>query len=224
VYVLGIIVAAIAVLVLFSLAWRWASRVWSIPCPSLLGWSLEGSIADWAAGTATTLDRLRLKPGQTILEIGPGPGRLLVPAAWRILPEGRAIGVDIQHKMIERLKARAQQGGVANLTALVGDTAALKLPDESVDLVFLCTVLGEIPDRAAALGECYRVLKPGGALSITEILGDPHYQTRGKAQRLAEGAGFELKLIEGGWRSYTASFRKPAGDSHERTADRRINA
>ena len=209
VYVLGIIVGAIAVLVLFGFAWRWASRVWSLPCPSLLGWSLEGSFADWIAGTNTTLERLRLKPGQTILEIGPGPGRLLIPAAWRVLPDGRAIGVDIQYKMIERLKERAQQGGVTNLTALVGDAAALKLPDESVDLAYLCTVLGEIPDRAAALGECRRVLKPGGTLSITEILGDPHYQSRGKVQRLAEQAGFELKLIEGGWRSYTASFRKP---------------
>jgi ubiquinone/menaquinone biosynthesis C-methylase UbiE len=209
VYVLWIILAAIAVFALFNVAWRWASRVWSIPCPSLLGWSLEGSIADWAAGTNITLERLRLKPGQTILEIGPGPGRLLIPAAWRVLPGGRAIGIDIQFKMIERLNARAEQGGVTNLTALVGDATALELPDESVDLVFLCTVLGEIPNRAAALAECYRVLKPGGALSITEIMGDPHYQTRGKAQRLAEQAGFELKLIEGGWRSYTASFRKP---------------
>ena len=143
------------------------------------------------------------------LEIGPGPGRLLIPAAWRILPQGRAIGVDIQHKMIARLKARAQQGGVTNLTALVGDATALKLPDESVDVAYLCTVLGEIPDRAAALSECYRVLKRGGTLSITEILGDPHYQSRGNVGRLAEQAGFKLTVIEGGWRSYTASFRKP---------------
>jgi ubiquinone/menaquinone biosynthesis C-methylase UbiE len=209
VLVLGIIAAAIALFVLFFVAWRIASRFWSIPCPSRLGWSLEGSIADWIAGTNATLDCLRLKPGQTILEIGPGPGRLLIPAAWRVLPGGRAIGIDIQHKMIQRLQKRAEQGGVTNLTALVGDATDLKLPDASVDLAFLCTVLGEIPDRAAALAECNRVLKPGGALSITEILGDPHYQSRGKAQRLAEGAGFELKLIEGGWRSYTASFRKP---------------
>jgi ubiquinone/menaquinone biosynthesis C-methylase UbiE len=134
---------------------------------------------------------------------------LLIPAAWRVLPGGRAIGIDIQYKMIERLKERAQKAGVMNLTALVGDATSLKLPSQSVDLVFLCTVLGEIPDRPAALAECYRVLKPGGMLAITEIFGDPHYQTRAKAQRLAAAASFELQLIEGGWRSYTARFRKP---------------
>lgn len=203
------IVAAVACLALFNLAWRVASRYWSLPCPSLLAWTLEGSIADLLAGTKTTLEQLRLRPGQTILEIGPGPGRLLIPAAWRVLPGGRAIGIDIQYKMIERLKERAQKAGVMNLTALVGDATSLKLPSQSVDLVFLCTVLGEIPDRPAALAECYRVLKPGGMLAITEIFGDPHYQTRAKAQRLAAATGFELQLIEGGWRSYTARFRKP---------------
>jgi ubiquinone/menaquinone biosynthesis C-methylase UbiE len=203
------IVVAVAVFALFSVGWRVASRYWSLPCPSLFGWTLEGSLADRLAGTEATLEQLRLTPGQTILEIGPGPGRLLIPAAWRVLPGGRAIGIDIQYKMIERLKERAQKAGVLNLTALVGDATALKLPSESVDLVYMCTVLGEIPDRPAALAECYRVLKQGGALVITEIIGDPHYQTRSKAQRLAEAAGFELKLIEGGWRSYTARFRKP---------------
>jgi ubiquinone/menaquinone biosynthesis C-methylase UbiE len=203
------IVALVAVLALVGVGWRVASRIWTLPCPSLLAWTLEGSLADWAAGTAKTLERLRLEPGQTILEIGPGPGRLLIPAAWRVLPGGRAIGIDIQYKMIERLNERAAKAGVMNLTALVGDATSLKLPDVSVDLVILSTVLGEIPDRAAALAECFRVLKSGGTLSITEIIGDPHYQTRAKAQRLAEAAGFELNLIEGGFRSYTATFRKP---------------
>ncbi len=51
-------------------------------------------------------------------------------------------------------------------------------PEASFDLVFLCAALGEIPDRAAALTHCYRALKPGGTLSITEMFGDPHYQSR----------------------------------------------
>ncbi len=52
------------------------------------------------------------------------------------------------------------------------------LPDQCADLVYLCTVLGEIPDRAAALANCFAVLRPGGRLSITEIKGDPHFQSR----------------------------------------------
>jgi ubiquinone/menaquinone biosynthesis C-methylase UbiE len=166
-------------------------------------------VADFFAGTEKTLERMRLAPGQTILEVGPGPGRLLIPASFRILPGGKAIGIDLQPKMLARLEARAKQAGTTNLTAMQGDATKLELPSNSIDLAYLCTVLGEIPDRAAALAECFRVVKPGGTLCITEIIGDPHYQSRTKVRELCEQAGFALEEIEGGWRIFTASFRKP---------------
>ncbi len=206
---LGILVAFVAAFIAVNLIWRAASRRWSIPCPSLLSWWFEGSLADWVAGTNRTLERMRLMPGQTILEVGPGPGRLLIPAAFRVLPGGTAIGIDLQPKMIARLEMRAKQAGVPNLSARVGDATKLDLPDGSVDLAYLCTVLGEIPDRSAALAECHRVLKPGGILAITEIIGDPHYQSRAKVQQLAEATGFRPETCEGNFRLYTARFRKP---------------
>jgi ubiquinone/menaquinone biosynthesis C-methylase UbiE len=202
---LALLVAFIAL----GFGWRWTSRRRVLPCPSWLAWSLEGGIADWAAGTQRTLDHLGLRPGMRILEIGPGPGRLLVPAAKRILPGGEAVGLDIQPGMIARLEARARAEGLTNLRTILGDAARQHVAAESFDLVYLCTVLGEIPDREAALRECYRALVPGGILSITEIIGDPHYQTRRTAQRLAETAGFRPRQLHGSWRSYTANFEKP---------------
>lgn len=207
--VFWIVVALVALFLGVQLGWRVASRYRSLPCPSLLAWMVEGPLVDRVAGTNVTLERLSLQPGQTVLEVGPGPGRLLVPASFRVLPGGRAIGIDIQSKMIERLKRRAAEKGATNLTALVGDATSLKLDRETVDVAILCTVLGEIPDRAAALAECFRVLRPGGLLSITEIRGDPHYQSRAKVQQLAGQAGFELERIEGGFWRYTANLRKP---------------
>ncbi len=207
--ILGILVTLLVAAVVGSIIWRAASRRWSIPCPSLLSWSLEGSLADWVAGTERTLERMRLMPGQTILEVGPGPGRLLIPAALRVLPGGQAIGIDLQPKMVQRLETRARQAGAENLSARVGDATELDLPDGSVDLAFLCTVLGEIPDRSAALAECFRVLKPGGILAVTEIIGDPHYQSRAKVHQLTAAAGFLPETCEGNFRIYTARFRKP---------------
>src|SRR5262249_42727945 len=163
-----VLLGIIAFFVALGLGWRWASRVWSLPCPSVLAGGVDNPLLGRL--TRTTLDRLEIRPGQRILEIGPGPGRLLIPAAQRVLPGGLAVGIDIQPGMIERLKVRAERAGVTNLQAILGDATGPHVPEASFDLAFLCTALGEIPDRAAALGQCHRALKPGGVLAVTEII------------------------------------------------------
>jgi ubiquinone/menaquinone biosynthesis C-methylase UbiE len=200
---LGLLLLAIT---LVGLGWRWASRRRSLPCPTWFLWSLENPLTNRLMGTSATLDRLGLQPGQRVLEIGPGPGRLLLPAAKQVLPHGEVVGLDIQPGMLDRLKARAAQAGASNLTAILGDATQPHLPPESFDLIYLCTVLGEIPDREAALQQCYVALKPGGQLSIIEIFPDPHYQSRATVQRLAEAAGFRLRELHGPWYFFTAIF------------------
>jgi ubiquinone/menaquinone biosynthesis C-methylase UbiE len=206
--IIWILLALVALWVLFHLGWRWASRVWHLPCPAVLAWTFENPILQRLSGTETTLSRLRLRPGMKVLEVGPGPGRLLLPAAQRIVPGGQAVGIDIQSAMIERLKTRAVQAGVTNLTIIHGDAAEPHVPEGSVDLVFLSMVLGEIPDRKGALTQCFRMLRTGGILSVTEKIGDPHYQSRSVVERLAQEVGFRLQSVEGGWWSFTASFAK----------------
>jgi len=195
-------------LVLINVWWRRQSRRRSLPCPTWLAGSLTSPLMDKVIGTQETLDRMGLQPGQRVLEVGPGPGRLLIPAAGRVLPGGEVEGLDIQPGMIERLKARAALAGVTNLTAILGDAIQPNVPAESFDVIFLCTVLGEIPDREAALRQCYAALKPGGQLSITEIFPDPHYQSRATVQRLAESAGFCLHQAFGHWYFFTLNFTK----------------
>jgi SAM-dependent methyltransferase len=116
-----ILVAALGAVVLFFLGWRWASPVWSLPCPTLLAWVLDNRFYERITGTGVTLQRMGLRPGQRVLEVGPGPGRLLVPAARRVLPGGEAVGIDIQPGMVKRLKGRARRAQVTNLTAILGD-------------------------------------------------------------------------------------------------------
>lgn len=168
---------------------------------------------DRIAGTQTTLDRIGPKPGQRVIEVGPGTGRLLIPAAGRVLPGGEVVGLDIQPRMVERLKIRARQAGVLNLTTILGDATHPHFPPESFDVIFLCAVLGEIPDREAALRQCHTTLKPGGLLSITEILPDPHYQSRATVRRLAEAAGFRFECCYCNWLSFTMNFVKPRWQS-----------
>ena len=103
--VVWIALGLFAIFLAIGLAWRWGSRRWSLPCPALLAWSLENPIFQRFNGTRIVLDRLALRPGQRALEIGPGPGRLLIPAAKQVFPNGEAVGIDIQPAMIERSSA-----------------------------------------------------------------------------------------------------------------------
>lgn len=205
------LIAAAAIFTVISVfaGWRWASRVWSLPCPSLVGWALESPFYFRITGTEKTLERIGLKPGQRVLEIGPGPGRLLIPAARTVLPGGEVVGIDIQPGMIERLRDRAKSANIANLTAIVGDATQPIVPEATFDVAFMVTTLGEIPDRAAAIAQCFRALKSGGVLSISEMLPDPHYQSKSRVKRLAEAAGFEFQSIVGGVWLFTANFVKP---------------
>jgi len=203
------ILIVMAALVIVSLLWRWASRLRSLPCPTLLAWFLENPIAQRLNGTAVTLERLGLRPGQNVLEFGPGPGRLLIPAAARVLPGGKVCGIELQAGMIERLRRNAQRQGVTNITVVRGDATLPLVEEATFDLVLLSCVLGEIPDRHAALQQAFRALRPAGRLSVSEMFGDPHYQSRSTVKQLAHEAGFELDAIYGHWYMFTANFRKP---------------
>ena len=161
---LKVLVKFLLILVGIGLIWRWLSRNRSLPCPTWLASMLDSRWSDRLLGTQTTLDRIGLRPGQRVLEIGPGPGRLLIPTAKRVLPGGEVFGLDIQLGMIEKLKTHAARVGASNLTMILGDATQPNVPPESFDVVYLCTVLGEITDREAALRQCYILLKPGGRL------------------------------------------------------------
>ena len=74
----------------------------------------------------------------------------------------------------------------------------------------LVTVLGEIPGQQTALQEIYTALKPGGWLSVTEIVFDPHFQTRAHVLRLATELGFREHEYFGNRLAYTLNLEKPA--------------
>ncbi len=215
---LVLLIALLAGLAAFSLIWRGASRRWSLPYPAWLSWGFESPWVTWIYGTEKTLDRIGLRPGQRVLELGPGPGRLLIPAARRVEPKGEVVGLDIQPRMIDRLRSRAAEAGVENLTGIVGD-AATTVPPGEFDVVFLALTLGEIPDREGALQRSFDALRVGGVLSITEMFPDPHFVPQRTVRCLAERARFRHIATHGFWRFFTANSVKPTAtpDTRDRT-------
>jgi ubiquinone/menaquinone biosynthesis C-methylase UbiE len=155
----------------------------------------------------------RAECGQRVLEFGPGPGRLLLPSAERVLPGGQVVGVELQSGMVDRLKRNAARRGITNLTVIPGDATVPLVEEGTFDLVLLSCALGEIPDRVGVIRQAFRALRAGGRLSVSEMFGDPHYQSRTTVERLAREAGFEPETVLGGWFMFTANFRKPDAGS-----------
>jgi ubiquinone/menaquinone biosynthesis C-methylase UbiE len=178
----------------------------SAPCPASLSWLVDNAIR--RRYMRPVLARIGICPGEQVLELGPGPGAFTVDAAARVGSAGRLIAVDIQPEMIARAKARVREAGLTNVETHVASAYDLPLEDRSVDRAFLITVLPEIPSPPRALGELYRVLRPGGVLSITEEFYDPDYLFASETIRLVEAAGFRLEERFGNFVVYTLNFRR----------------
>jgi ubiquinone/menaquinone biosynthesis C-methylase UbiE len=135
---------------------------------------------------------LRPQPGERLLEIGVGTGYYSLELAGWVAPGGTLELFDLQQKFLDHVTRAAAERGLTNLLATRGDATALPYDDASIDGVVLTAVLGEIPDRPAALREIRRVLKPDGRLVVGELFGDPHFTSRGSLRRLGAEAALEL--------------------------------
>ncbi|MCC7352767.1 MAG: methyltransferase domain-containing protein [Anaerolineae bacterium] len=190
------------------LLWRWASRRYLLPCPTWLARFLENPVVK-GMGTQSVLDRLDLRPGMNVLDVGCGPGRLAIPIAARVGPTGQVVALDVQAEMLRRAQARAQAAGLENIRFVHAGAGQGKVERGVFDRALLVTVLGEIPDRRAALQEIFDALKPGGVLSVTEVIPDPHYESQNTVRRLAATVGFTEQSCSGNWLAYTMNLVKP---------------
>ncbi len=131
-------------------------------------WSRHAERIDDEAApvTAWLLDATSPAPGETVLEVGAGPGGVGLRAAEAVLPGGRVVITDIAPAMVDVARRRAQELGLDAVHVEVADAAALPLPDAAADAVVCRFALQAMPDPAVALGEMLRVLRPGGRLAL----------------------------------------------------------
>lgn len=158
----------------------------------------------WVEAPHPFITRARLReildprPGERLLEVGPGTGYYALPVAEWIAPGGRLDVLDVQQEMLDHTLRRAGEQGIDNITPTLADARELPYPDDSFDGAYLVTVLGEIPDQHAALRELRRVVKPEGRIVVGELFGDPHMVTRSALARGAEAAGLSVERTLGG--------------------------
>ncbi|MBN1431127.1 MAG: class I SAM-dependent methyltransferase [Anaerolineae bacterium] len=202
-------VGLVVLIFIGSLVWRLASGRRSLPCPAWLRWLVELDNPFTETNRAGVIIRyLDLRPGMSVLDAGCGPGRLTVPAAQAVGPQGEVVAVDLQEGMLRRAREKVQAANLNNVQFLQVGLGEGNLENGQYDRALLVTVLGEIPDQAAAMKEIFDVLRPGGILSVTEIIFDPHFQGRDKVIRLAGTAGFRVKNLFGKKLAYTMHLEK----------------
>jgi ubiquinone/menaquinone biosynthesis C-methylase UbiE len=90
------------------------------------------------------------RPGERVLEIGPGTGLQALHVARLLGDEGRLNIIDVQDEMLDHVMSRARTAGITSIAAANADARQLPFPDATFDAAYLVTVLGEIPDPAAA--------------------------------------------------------------------------
>ncbi len=182
------------------------------PCPYAVAWLVNNPLR--RCYMDRVIDRVGIRSGERVLELGPGPGAFTVEAARRTQPGGSLVAVDIQPEMIFAVKREVEKAALDNVETHITSAYQLPLDDTSVDRAFLITVLPEIPDKNRAISEIYRVIKPGGVLSITEEFLDPDYPLPRTTIRWVENAGFRFAERHGNWWVYTLNFRKPKKENN----------
>ena len=124
--------------------------------------ALPASVKESFCGVGNPLGLGDVRPGQTVLDLGSGPGLDSLLAARRVGPTGKVVGVDLCLEMVEKARRNADFLVLRNVGFVQAEIEKLPLPDGSVDVVISNGVFNLCPDKLKVLAEAFRVLRPGG--------------------------------------------------------------
>jgi len=136
--------------------------------------------ADLGLGCGLPTEFAQVKEGDTVIDLGSGAGNDVFVARRLVGEIGRVIGIDFTEQMIERAKANAEKLNYRNVQFRLGDIEDMPVTANIADVVISNCVLNLVPNKHKAFSEIYRVIKPGGHFSISDIVLEGEIPTKWK--------------------------------------------
>ena len=210
--IIRFILKLFGIIILYRLIMGLIRKFWHFPAPAFIGRFLDSGYRRTVQPPGPLIARSGIRKGMVVLEVGCGSGAYTLHVARAVGERGQVHALDIQAAMLRQLEAklsRPENQDVQNVRLVERSAYGLPFEDGTLDLVYMITVLPEIPEQGRALAQVLRVLKPGGILAVSEFLPDPDYPLRSTTVRRGLAAGFELDAALGNFWTYTVRFKKP---------------